>query len=79
MFILSFSGREYGTLSIEIHLKSCKQKWEIEESKKAPKDRRPVPEKPSTFDDVTLNLLTFGIDRYRRKIGRRYGREFVGI
>jgi hypothetical protein len=27
-------------------LKSCKQKWELEESNKPKKDRRPVPEKP---------------------------------
>ena len=27
-------GRDFGTASIEIHLKSCKQKWEIEENKK---------------------------------------------
>ena len=25
-----FSGREFGTSSLEIHLKSCKQKWENE-------------------------------------------------
>ena len=23
-------GREYGTASLEIHLKTCKKKWEIE-------------------------------------------------
>lgn len=26
-------GREYGTSSLEIHLKSCKKKWEIEQEK----------------------------------------------
>ena len=24
-------GREYGTTSLEIHLKTCKKKWEIEQ------------------------------------------------
>ena len=45
IFIYLFwnSGREFGTSSLEIHLKSCKQKWEIEESKKPKGQRRPVP------------------------------------
>eukprot|EP00347_Sterkiella_histriomuscorum_P001028 403373615 len=47
-------GREYGSLSIEIHLKSCKQKWEIEENKKPAKERRPVPQPPKSFDDMVI-------------------------
>lgn len=43
-------GREYGTASLEIHLKTCKKKWEIEESFKPPGQRRPVPEPPRNFD-----------------------------
>ena len=27
-YLISFSGREFGTASLEIHLKSCKKKWE---------------------------------------------------
>jgi len=27
-------GREYGTTSLEIHLKTCKKKWDIEQEKK---------------------------------------------
>ena len=57
--ITSNSGREYGTASLEIHLKSCKQKWELEESKKPLKERRPVPEQPKSFDDVNLISLLF--------------------
>ncbi len=49
-----FSGREYGTASIEIHLKSCIQKWEIEENKKPYRDRRPVPEPPKNFDEMLV-------------------------
>ena len=45
-WFIIYSGREFGTTSIEIHLKSCKKKWEIEEGKKPPKERRPLPEPP---------------------------------
>ena len=27
-------GREYGTTSLEIHLKTCKKKWDVEQEKK---------------------------------------------
>ncbi|CDW81196.1 UNKNOWN [Stylonychia lemnae] len=43
-------GREYGTASLQIHLKTCIKKWEIEESFKPPHQRRPVPEPPKNFD-----------------------------
>ena len=49
-----YSGREFGTASIEIHLKTCKQKWEITESQKPAKERRPIPEKPKSFDEVVI-------------------------
>ncbi len=45
-------GREFGSASLEIHLKSCKKKWEMEESKKPKGERRPVPEAPKNFDDI---------------------------
>lgn len=41
-------------MSIEIHLKSCKKKWEQEEEKKPPKERRPLPEAPKQFDEVVI-------------------------
>lgn len=47
-------GREYGTASIEIHLKACEKKWDIEQSKLPPKERRTCPTKPQTFDDVVI-------------------------
>lgn len=47
-------GREYGTASIEIHLKTCKKKWETEEAKKPKKDRRPLPQPPKDFDNVKI-------------------------
>ena len=39
-------GREYGTHSLQIHIKTCKKKWEIEQSKLPKKKRRPCPEPP---------------------------------
>lgn len=42
-------GREYGTASIDIHLKSCKKKWEIQEEQKPRRERRPCPEEPPSF------------------------------
>jgi hypothetical protein len=57
MLTLNDSGREYGTASIEIHLKTCRKKWEEAESIKPAKDRRPVPQAPKSFDDVLINIL----------------------
>jgi len=51
------SGREYGTASIEIHLRSCKQKWEVEQSKKPKKERKPCPEAPKNFDDIATGKV----------------------
>ncbi len=36
-------GREYGTKSLPIHIKTCEKKFEMEESKKPKRERRPVP------------------------------------
>ena len=47
-------GREYGTASIDIHLKTCKKKWETEESKKPKNDRRPLPQPPKDFDSIKI-------------------------
>ena len=70
MHFYDFSGREYGTLSIEIHLKTCKQKWELEESKKPTKERRPVPEAPKSFDDVCQIKILFNLLDGNRSINR---------
>jgi len=45
-------GREYGTSSLQIHIKSCIKKWETEEAKKPPKERKPVPQPPKQLDAV---------------------------
>lgn len=50
-------GREFGTKSLKIHLKTCKQKWEWEENKKPKKERRPLPE-PSAFLEEVDNFIS---------------------
>lgn len=45
-------GREYGTLSLEIHLKACRKKWDIEQAKKPVEMRKPCPEPPLNFDQA---------------------------
>lgn len=47
-------GREYGTKSIDIHVKQCIKKWEDAESQKPPRERRPVPQPPSGFDELKI-------------------------
>ena len=34
MLMCYICGREYGTKSLEIHLKTCKQKWDNEQAQK---------------------------------------------
>ena len=43
-------GREYGTHSLQIHIKTCKKKWEIEQSKLPKRKRRPLPKPPEELD-----------------------------
>ena len=45
-------GREYGTSSLEIHLKTCKKKWLQEEELKPKHERRPLPPTPKNIGDV---------------------------
>ena len=45
-------GRGYGTSSLKIHLKTCMQKWEMEESKKPRAERRPCPNPPQGLLNV---------------------------
>ena len=45
-------GREYGTRSLEIHIKSCEKKWEIEQQNLPKKQRRPCPQAPAGFENV---------------------------
>ncbi len=45
-------GRGYGTKSIKIHLKTCIKKWDIEQSRKPKRERRPCPQPPRGFDEM---------------------------
>ena len=47
-------GREFGTKSLSIHIKTCIKKWEDEESKKPKIQRRPVPQPPPMLFDVFI-------------------------
>ena len=47
-------GREFGTTSVKIHIKSCQKKWDIEQNKLPEKKRRPCPQMPVNFDDMIL-------------------------
>ena len=38
---------------MQIHIKTCKKKWEIEQAKLPKKKRRPCPEPPVEFDGVS--------------------------
>lgn len=53
-------GKEYGINSLQIHLKSCIKKFEMEESFKPPHKRRPVPQPPKNYDDVAIKGLGRG-------------------
>lgn len=63
-------GREYGTKSLEIHLKTCMQKWEIEESKKPKKDRRPMPRPPKELSNMINKdrLDSREMEKYNEKV-----------
>ena len=45
-------GREYGTRSLEIHIKSCAKKWDNEQSKLPKSKRKPCPQAPAGFANM---------------------------
>ena len=50
-------GREFGTASLEIHLKTCKKKWEEEQALKPKNERKPLPQPPKNFDDMVAGKV----------------------
>ena len=56
-------GREYGTHSLGIHIKTCIKKFEVQESLKHVRDRRPLPRPPpgliKMLDKKTISELDF--------------------
>jgi len=60
-------GRKYGTTSLNIHLKACKKKWQLEQMKLPKKERRKCPEPPKVFSDIpikgkSLRINSIGVD-----------------
>ena len=55
-------GREFGTASLEIHLRTCKKKWDIEQEKKPANQRKPCPEAPKQFDDTIAAAKSGTVD-----------------
>lgn len=45
-------GREFGTRSLTIHIKSCQQKWENEQNLLPKKQRRKCPKEPPGFENT---------------------------
>ena len=46
-------GREFGTASLDIHLKSCKKRWETEQAQKPLRERKPLPQPPTEMQTLT--------------------------
>lgn len=40
-------GRQFGTNSLDIHIKSCKKKWEAQQELKPANERKPLPQPPT--------------------------------
>jgi hypothetical protein len=55
-------GRQFGTQSLPIHLKSCQKKWENEQLQKPPKERRPCPTAPEKFDNMLDEVKVGGLN-----------------
>ena len=52
-------GKEYGTKKIEKHIKLCEQKWEEEQLKLEPEERKECPQPPPGF----LNILRMSLGK----------------
>lgn len=50
-------GRDFGTKSLSIHLKTCVRKWELQEMSKPKKERRVLPQAPDLLIKVLINLF----------------------
>lgn len=45
-------GREFGTRSLEIHIKTCEKKWGYEQAKLPKSKQRPCPQPPPGFKNM---------------------------
>lgn len=66
MLMCYICGREFGSKSLDIHVKACKVKWEKEQMLKPRNERRPCPEAPKNFDTALSGAKTGGynVDSY---------------
>ncbi len=65
-------GREYGTASLDIHLRNCQKKWEVEQQKLPVKERRPCPQKPKEFDMAIKAGGSDAMDAYNNEAFNAY-------
>jgi len=75
-------GKEFGSSSLRLHVKSCVKQWEATENLRAKKDRRPVPTPPSELTTI-YDMMRRGvkidpkiIDFYNEKAIRLWEEKF---
>ena len=49
-------GREFGTMSLQIHIKTCEKKWEVAQEQLPLKERRKCPEPPQNFEGTMAQV-----------------------
>lgn len=69
--ICHICGRQYGTASIAIHVKSCTKKFEEEESKKPKNLRRPVPTTTVSYETLS-NLSPAQLEQHNEMAFKNY-------
>ena len=52
MIFCYICGKEYGSKSLPIHIKSCQKKWAIEQDQLPKKLQKPCPQAPLGFENV---------------------------
>lgn len=69
-------GRKYGTKSLDIHLKQCKELWEKTEAQKPKNERRPCPEPPKNFEEMKINPAgSKAMDEYNNEAFKNYNEK----
>jgi hypothetical protein len=69
-------GRKYGTRSIDIHVKQCRDLWEKTEANKPKKERRQCPDEPKTFEEMKINPMgSKATDDYNDEAFKNYNEK----
>jgi hypothetical protein len=65
LMICHLCGREYGSLSLPLHIPKCEEKWTLEQQKVPKKMRRPMPKAPQSMplNNATGTYETLTDDR----------------